>query len=381
VPPPRPLGPLRRALILAAPTVTVLALLAAGECVLRLAWPRVDSLEVFVLSRSQRDDLSDRRDVRIFEGDPRLIWRLAPNLDRVVWDYTVVSTNAQGLRYARPLAARVRGGVRIACYGDSVTFGFRVPQVFPAAPDAYDHDAAPYPELLERRLRAANPGRMVEVVNVATPGYSSQQGLVQLRRLGEALAPDLVTLCFGWNDVSMRERPDRETMPMGPVATAARRVVGSSQLLLRAALLWRRVSPRGSRGSAAAFSVPRVSQDDYVANVLECARVARERGARVVVLAPLYGGSPRPDTIQERIGAYRSALRAATRAAGLPFFEAREFTEAGFPENRRLFPVEPIHPGELGHEVYAQALLRFLEEEGILASLGLTAPDEAGVAP
>jgi lysophospholipase L1-like esterase len=361
--------------------LAVLALLGAAEAVVRLTQPRVDGLELFVFSPWQRDDLSDLRNVRIFEADPVLFWRLSPNLDRVVWDFTVVSTNAQGFRSSRPLAAKPKGGVRIVCLGDSVTFGYRVPLAFPDAPTAYDHAARPYPEILEERLRAANPGRAIEVLNLGVPGYSSRQGLAWLKRDCGKLAPDLVTVCFGWNDVNVRDESDREGMPGGTMNVLARRIVGSSQLLLRAALRWREVSSRWRGDAPARPPVRRVSQEDYVQNLLECARVAQEHGARVVILAPLFGGTTQGDPQAQNMAAYRRALRAAAERAGLPFFEDRDFTEAGSPGNRPLFPVEPIHPGDKGHVVYSGALLRFLGQEGILASLGLAVPGEGEGTP
>jgi lysophospholipase L1-like esterase len=306
---------------------------------------------------------------------------LRPNLDRVVWDYTVVSTNAQRIRRSEPLGSKRSGAVRIVCLGDSVTFGFRVPLVFPSAPYTYDRSAAPYPNWLERHLRAANPGRSLEVVNLAVPGYSSRQGLALLEREIGALAPDLVLVCFGWNDVSVREQADADAMPMGPAAVLTRRLVGSSQLLLRASLALRGPLARARGRSCALRLVPRVDQGGFVANVLACAQLARSRGARAVVLGPLFGGTKNEHPDMQRMADYRRALREAAERAGVPFFERRDFTEAGRPDNQGLFPVEPIHPGERGHELYAEALLRFLAEEGILASLGLQAPGGANLNP
>src|SRR5262245_26231957 len=105
----------RRMLFLAAPYVALLALLAAIEGGVRLLLPRVDPLEWLVAAPEQRAQIDDRRAVRIYDGDPRLFWRLRPNLDRVIWDLTLVSTNDQGLRYPRHLASKTPGAFRIVC--------------------------------------------------------------------------------------------------------------------------------------------------------------------------------------------------------------------------------------------------------------------------
>src|SRR5207244_4303724 len=78
-----------------------------------------------------------------------------------------------------------------------------------------------------------------EVLPLAVPGYSSHQGLAWLRRDLAGLRPDLVTLCYGWNDVDHRSAADREAMPMDALHVASRRLVVHSQALLHLGLLWR----------------------------------------------------------------------------------------------------------------------------------------------
>src|SRR5204862_1220499 len=104
------------------------------------------------------------------------------------------------------------GAVRIVCLGDSVTFGYRVPVVWPDKPTEYDPEWLPFPMLLEKQLRAANPNRQLDVITMAVPGYTSHQGLAWLRRDIDKLQPDLVVVSFGWNDASLSDVPDREAI-------------------------------------------------------------------------------------------------------------------------------------------------------------------------
>ena len=96
--------------------------------------------------------------------------------------------------------------------GNSVTFGYRVPVVWPERPKDYDQDWLPYPMLLEKQLRLANLGRQIEVITMAVPGYTSHQGLAWLRHDIDYLQPDMVIVSFGWNDVSLSDIPDREAI-------------------------------------------------------------------------------------------------------------------------------------------------------------------------
>jgi hypothetical protein len=101
-------------------------LLGSVEVITRLALPHLSSLDLFVTSPQQKMQVANQEQSGIFEGDPLLLWRLKPNLNQVVWDYTVLSTNAQGFRADYPIQAKLPGTFRIICLGDSVTFGYRV---------------------------------------------------------------------------------------------------------------------------------------------------------------------------------------------------------------------------------------------------------------
>jgi lysophospholipase L1-like esterase len=369
-----PLSRGKRALFLAAPFAAFVCLLGAIEGFVRLRLPQLESLAVFVRQPALQDDFGDREQVRIFEGDPRLGWRLKPNLDQVIWDFTLISTNGQGIRHPRPLGPKPSGTWRIVCLGDSVTFGFRVPVVFPENPTGYSPDWLPYPMLLETALRAANPDRAPEVVDLAVPGYTSHQGLAWLRRDIAWLAPDLVTLCFGWNDISLRPPPDAEALPQGALGVWGRSLVARSQTLLRLSL-WLRTRREAAKPPPAGLPPSRVALGAYVANILEMAALARRHGAAVVVIGPVYRDSVSNPAEAARMMRYRAALRAAAGRQGLPYLEVPELTESAHPANAGLFG-ELIHPNHLGHRLLAARLARFVSSQGLLADLRVPAAED-----
>ena len=84
--------------------------------------------------------------------------------------------------------------------------------MFLKRPQDRDPSWLPYPARLEKRLRAANAGRTIEVIPLAVPGYSSHQGLAWMRRDLARYRPDVVTLLYGWNDVSLRGQADADAM-------------------------------------------------------------------------------------------------------------------------------------------------------------------------
>jgi lysophospholipase L1-like esterase len=192
-----------------------------------------------------------------------------------------------------------------------------------------------------------------------------------------ALQPDLVTLCFGWNDIDRRAVGDRQGMPAGALHVASRRLVGRSQALMHAGL-WLRGQRSGTVAGSAVAGVMRVPRDEFVGNMLGMARLARQAGAQVAILAPIYGNPVAHPPEGDDIAAHREALRAAAAVGGIPFLEVPELTEKAYPGNAPLFE-EHIHPNHRGHRLLAERLGRFLGDHGLLR--GLTAPRAAGPAP
>jgi lysophospholipase L1-like esterase len=363
------LSPSRRLLFLAVPYLALLALAIAIEIGVRILYPHVDSLEWLVTAPQQRAQIDDGRSVRIYEGDPLLFWKLIPSLDRVIWDLTLVSTNPQGLRYPRPIGPKAPGAFRIVCAGDSVTFGYRVPRVLPRSAEDVNPSWLPYPALMEAALRAANPGRVIEVIPLAVPGYSSHQGRAWLARDIAALQPDVVTACYGWNDIGRRAQSDRQMMPTSRLRVAARRVLAHSQAIVHLALWMRK--PTSTVPAPASRALPttmRVSREEYVENLVKMARLARLRGAAPVLIGPVYRDRVSHPPEGDDIAGHRKALRDAAARDGIAYVEIPELTEDAYPGNDAYFE-EHIHPNHKGHKLMAERLLRFLEEQHLLGDL------------
>ncbi len=359
----------RRIVYLLIPYLCFLSLLALLELGVRLTRHHLYSLDLFVVTPQQKAQVADTQHSTIFEGDPLLLWRLKPNLKNVVWDYTVLSTNAQHLRSDRPLEAKRPGTIRIVCVGDSVTFGYRVPVVWPEKPTEYDPEWAPYPMLLEKRLRAANPNRDIEVVNLAVPGYSSHQGLAWLQRDINSLQPNIVTISFGWNDASLSDVPDRQAIRTGWSAFTVRWLIDHSQAFAHASS-WLRSGQ--STQTIRTRPVSRVSQAEYLRNTLKMAQLARARGAHVVVIAAPYRDraqdAPEGDAMLDN----RIALRSFMETYKVPFLEIRELTQEAHPSNEGWFG-ERIHPNHMGHRLITSELLKLLSSRGMLNDLSVPA--------
>jgi lysophospholipase L1-like esterase len=115
-----------------------------------------------------------------FRPDPTLFWTLRPNLDVHDAHWGDV-TNSDGLRMRREVGPK-DGRLRVACFGDSCTYGLDMP-IDDAWPNVMGRDPA------------------LDVINAGMPGYSSYQGALLADMKCPAWKPDVVVVEFGNNDV------------------------------------------------------------------------------------------------------------------------------------------------------------------------------------
>jgi len=365
---PRTRIPLRRRLGYIALIYIVFLLLLCGiEILTRFTMAPVSSLDLFVSTPQQKMQVADPGQASIFEGDPLLLWRLKPNLNYAVWDFTVLSTNGQHFRADYPIGEKPAGTFRVICLGDSVTFGYRVPTVWPDKPTEYDHESLPFPMLLEKHLRSVNPGRKIEVFPMAVPGYTSHQGLAWLQRDIDQLQPDMVIASFGWNDVSSSDIPDRDAIRTDFYPVAIRWLIDHSQAFAHATRWLRSRNPR-SQGQI--HPGPRVSQLEYLNNFSKIVDLVRSRGAAIVVVGAPYRDASTNPPEAELLKQYRAALRANMKEQKVPYLEVLELTEAASPANEGFFG-ELIHPNNMGHRLLASELLKLMERERLLADLNV----------
>jgi hypothetical protein len=103
-----------------------------------------------------------------------------------------MQVNADGFRGPRVAQARAPGTWRIACVGDSHTFGWGVP------------DGETWPDHLRAILERRGQGRRPEVLNCGVNNYDVLQEYQALRRKVLPFRPDVVLWQFYVNDVNAR---------------------------------------------------------------------------------------------------------------------------------------------------------------------------------
>jgi pyruvate kinase len=342
--PPQMTAPLpaarRRRFRLAAVLLPIVAL-GIVEVGLRIAGFEHDSSAPRYLFLNPEAGYAQTREAAM-EPDPELFWRLRPGLTGVDGTQFVKLTGFRSDFAPEPAP----GTRRIACIGDSNTFGLQVPE-----------DRA-WPAVTESMLRAE--GRPAEVLNLGVPGYTSHQGLVLLRTQVLALRPDVVVCAFGvFNDwIPARGRTDAE-QHSGSSAPALRVVQAIGWLLgkerpaesFELADLLDNIDTRDYDGPR------RVDPGEFEGNLRAIVETSRESGADVVLLA-----SPLPDVTLERnpiATEYAETMRRVGQAAGVPVVDGWALFATSGQGGAPLF-ADFCHPSARGHALLGHELARVL---------------------
>ena len=330
--------------------ILITAFFGAVEGLLRLAGVRTPGEKPRILLREMDSDII----LPFIRSDPDVFWSPRP-----AWSGDFrgrpVHINSLGLR-GPELAPKNAAGRRIACFGDSITFGFGV------------GDEETYSHLLGRLLA----DRGVDVLDAGVTGFTSHQVLGWLRRLAPEIQADVVTILVGWNDANHRPMTDREYEGRLRAAQAVEGPLGRLRLYAVLQGLYSRA--RGVRARTAR-STERVPPDQYRENLLAAAALCRARGITPVFVALPHrklAGEPRART------PYASLLADLARESGTPLLDVGDLGLATTLDDNSADFVDALHLSPAGNALMARRLA-----DG-LAALGLLPRPEAsqrGAAP
>ncbi len=273
------------------------------------------------------------------EPDAELFWTLPRDVD---------GTNSLGFAGPEPALPKAAGTWRALFLGDSC-FWQGHPQEWPA--------------LAVAELAGAS-ARALECVNLSLAGYSTLQGLRVAERHGLSLEPDLVVVGYGWNDHWLAHGSDDAHKVIRP---RFERLHRSSRLVQALASLT-------ADGSERVLDVPRVSPEDYDANLTRIVRLFRSSSIPVVlVTAPSTHDLRVPEYLLKfRFGAsaegivrsherYVQATREVAQREGVPLLDLAMEVRA-HPEREAWFLADGIHFTEAGRRAIAGRFVQRLAE-------------------
>jgi lysophospholipase L1-like esterase len=269
----------------------------------------------------------------------RALGYVLPPSERVSFGGVATQLDAHGLRNPSPPPD---GPVSILVLGDERTFGWGVA------------DGETYPAQLEALIRARCPtcGR---VVNAGVPGYTTYQGMVQARDLGNRFRPKTVIAAFGLNDALLDgAQPGGSTLPPPLARTSA--LAGWLYAWLH------------RPGTGWWDAVPRTPLTRYSRNMRALVSEVRRFGGVPVLLNIGYGADlpdPGADTGKRlRRGRIEDDYHGATRLVSeLEYARLVDVIGAGLDATTML---DAIHPSAEGHRRIAGVLGERLATEGLV---------------
>lgn len=235
---------------------------------------------------------------------------------------------------------------------------------------SYDRD---FVELVS----AAFPGRTIRGANVGVTGWSTQQGLQQMRRDVSRIRPRVVTIYFGWNDHwNSVGLTDKEVMEFNASPLFHLHALRLMQLFTRGYVGWQRL-----RQSQLPLRVP---LQNFRENLAEMVNLAREIGA-VPVLLTAPEGHQRGHEPEQLAGRwitdlsqliplhreYAEAVRAVAREKNAVLCDLAAEFEKLPPDvvHDELFQPDGVHLTNDGDRQIAGFLFRCFQENGLFERL------------
>ncbi len=287
----------------------------------------------------------------VFLKDHYLFWRLRP--DRTVasafFEGKSYHINRQGFRDDD--FQHDKSGLRVAVLGNSCSFGWGM------------DDDETFADRLQTMLRSQPGLENAEVYNFSVPGYSSYQGKINYRENVVPYHPDLVLVTFGWNDhwIAADGRADKDQKMPPEALLDVYNTVSRLRLYRWFKSLW---FSAWSPGDTVAFSMAstRVSLPDFKDNLGEIIGMAREDGARVILLTSPIPSSDQYYHSRRELATYRlhGFFNDMTREAAATFGTELVDLAAIFDRKTELFDDvdhDPYHYNSRGHELAAEEIL------------------------
>lgn len=267
--------------------------------------------------------------------DRQLVYELRPGLD-MDFGHNRLLTNRQGFRASRDyVTVKPAACVRIIGIGDSGMFGWGLDQ------------GLDYMSVLESNLNARAGGRVVEVLNLAVPGYNTQLEVQMLKSKGLAYKPDIVVVGWCDNDYSLPFFIPQEGQWFRKDISFLYYLLFNRKQLPEVA-----VSTLNDTRKYDENKIPlSVRQGGGVEGVrksfLELMELGRRHGFKVVVMGPM--GKEAKQIFSQ---------------IGIPFYDTHDRIDGSkYPDNYLLFFMHPAAPG---HRVLAEYLEQDLLARGWL---------------
>jgi len=317
----------------------------------------------------QRRTLLDQWEI----ADPVLGWKPRPGFKQ-----GGIEINSLGFRGREVPVQKASGTFRIVALGDSTTFGYG------------ETPLSSYPAQLEVALnaRASSCGQRYEVINAGVEGYSARHVLARLEKEVLPLAPDLLIIFVGWNDL-FGLNPEGRLRTVDPNSWFNRLLRYSYVLKAATKLVFERILPAGEEVTPRRVAiyqqfVPQPFLQDY-RRIIQAAQ-SRRVPMVVTTLPSLLGAedweksrsilhhpafTARPELLRILWERYNQAVRGLAGEAAIPLLDLAEGVRRA--RNGRSLFIDTLHFNTSGYRVVAEIMLAELAAAHLLPCPVVTA--------
>lgn len=298
--------------------------------------------------------------------DPLLGWKPRPGFKQ-----GGIEINSLGFRGQEFAMAKAGKTFRIAALGDSTTFGHP------------ETASASYPAQLEDAFSrgVAGCGRRYEVINAGVEGYSARHVLARLEKEVLPLAPDLVIVYVGWNDLFGSD-PERRLPDVDPRNWFNRLLRHSFLLKAATKVVFERVLPAQEEVTPRRVArYQRFVPTTFLQNYRGIVRTARAHGTplAIVTLPSLLGAEEweksrailhypaftrRPELLRILWERYNREIRGLAEEMDVPLLDLAEAIRQV--KNGRTLFIDTLHFNTAGYRMVAEIMLAGLAQARLL---------------
>ncbi|MBP7653677.1 SGNH/GDSL hydrolase family protein [Candidatus Dependentiae bacterium] len=215
--------------------------------------------------------------------DEELFWKFKPSVTiHSRWTFpSFIKINSDGFRSnTEYIEQKSPGTTRIACIGNSVTFGYRR-----SLEESFEY-------ILQTKLNSNSKSKKFEIYNFGVPGYTSHQGLAVLKKNVLKYNPDIITVCFGINDERLVAVPDKFRKVN---INFFSKLEPYFQKLFTYKVLMKLYYDSIEQKLKKNFLKPRVSLEDYEKNLDEIISICSKKNINVIIITPPYNPALKDD--------------------------------------------------------------------------------------
>jgi lysophospholipase L1-like esterase len=234
-----------------------------------------------------------------------------------------------------------------------------------------------YPEHMEDILNTQFPNRY-QVMNAGVGGYSSFQGLQNLKHSVARYKPDIVTIYFGWNDHWLAKTPDHQVKIKADWQIDLINFFEKFRTYQAYHWLIARIKKKVAGPAGSSLQMFRVPLDNYEKNLNAMVDFCQARGIRpVLITAPfekpqfrVYWFFPfSPEILEKTHRIYNDRVRRVGALRQIPVIDL----EAAFLKLEEQHPLtyfsDGIHFSPAGCRLAAGLIVQSLEASGLVNNL------------